>query len=102
MVLVETRYSAFVRKGNPPYEHRDGKGRSKSVNGAVVCARCQGFIVIGERGPLPFFCSCRCRVASWRARRPGAGAPARAREVRLGGRAGTGQGDPQELLAGAG
>lgn len=50
-------------------EHRSGKSVSTATNGAVVCVHCHGFIVLGERGPRPTFCSGRCRVASWRARR---------------------------------
>lgn len=52
--------------------------------GVVTCMRCGGFIVSGQRGPLPTFCSVACRVAAHRERRradasPGGGRTAGAR-----------------------
>ena len=52
--------------------HRSGGTPPVAQNGALVCAACGGFVVVGERGPLPLFCSGACRTAVWRARRTAA------------------------------
>jgi hypothetical protein len=45
------------RKGSAVREHRDGKSRAST--GALVCAHCGGFIVVGTVAPGPMFCSGR-------------------------------------------